>query len=270
MLGRMGYDTHSATQSGLLTLAKLVENISNVKSIGYKKNDSSFVDTLNGEIAKYGDRDFSQGSLRRTMRLLDFALEGPGFFEVELPNGQRSYTRVGRLRLTSEGELVTDEGYRIIPEIEPGGKPVLEKGLSYLEEVGVNMKITTPRLTIPVQFTPEVTEDGTIYGVDDNTKERIKLGKINVVVFNNSQGLESVGRGYYLASSVSGNPLEADVGPGRPTRIRQEHLELANVNIAQEFLNLAQVKDFLSAQLKVFKVIDKIYENVNFTISRSV
>lgn len=269
MLGKMSYETYRATQGGLASLANIAENISNVKSVGYKKSDSTFVDALNSEVAKH-ERDFSQGPLRRTSQIFDLALEGPGFFEVELPNGQRAYTRAGRFGLNSEGELITEEGYRIIPEVEPGGKPVLEKLSSELDEIGVNMKIATPKLTIPVQLEPEISEDGVVYGVSSATGEKEKLGKINIAVFNNPQGLESIGKGYYLTSNASGSPLEADVGSGKSTKVKQGFLEFGNVNMANEFMNLAQIRDFLSAQFKVFKIIDKIYENVHFTISRSV
>ncbi|MBI3590614.1 MAG: flagellar hook basal-body protein [Candidatus Melainabacteria bacterium] len=269
MYGKMGYQVSKATQNSFALLSNAIENISNINSIGYKKGKSSFVETLNGEIAKYETRDFSQGPLRKTGGLFDMALDGPGFFEVELPNGQRAYSRVGRFKLTGEGELVTDEGYRVIPEVEPA-KPVIESNNSKNNELGLNIKVNTAKLTIPTELVPEVQEDGTVNGINTVTGEKTKIGKINVVAFNNPQGLEAIGRGFYLPTDASGSALETDVGPDSATNVKQGYVEFGNVDIAAEFINITQIKNLLSAQIRLLKTIDKIYENVHYTISKSV
>src|SRR3989338_5333867 len=111
MYGKMGFEAYKGMENNLSSLNNAIANVSNVNSIGYKKSKTTFVETLNGEVAKYEGKDFSQGALRKTGEVYDIALNGPGFFEVEMPNGQRAYTRAGRLRLTGEGELVTEDGY---------------------------------------------------------------------------------------------------------------------------------------------------------------
>ena len=270
MYGKIGYQVNKATENSLKALTNAIEGISNVNSIGYKKSKSSFVETLNGEINRYDSKDFSQGPLRKTQELYDLALDGPGFFEVELPNGQRAYTRAGRFRLTGEGELVTDEGYRVIPEVEQTGKPVIEASNAQSTELGLNLKIATPKLTISTRLTPEVLDDGTVNGTDPSTGEKVKIGKINVVAFNNVQGLESIGRSYFLSNKSSGPAVDIDAGPDSNTKIKQGYLEFGNVDIAAEFVNLSQLKNLLSAQFKLLKTLDKIHENLNYTISKSV
>lgn len=271
MFSKLGYQTFKATENNLGALSNIIENISNVNSLGYKKKQASFVETLNGEIAKHESKDFSQGPLRRTGELFDLALDGPGFFEVELPNGQRAYTRAGRLKLTSEGELVTDEGYRVIPEVETNGSPVLEvnKQEGTGTEVGLNIKVATPKLVVPADLVPEILEDGTVNGINESNGEKVKIGKINVVAFNNPQGLEPIGKSYYLQSSASGPALEVKPGINSATKVKQGFLEFGNINILTEFMDLSRIKNLLSAQFKVLKAIDKIYENVHYTVSRS-
>ena len=269
MLGKLGYEAFKTTEEQVGSMGKIIENISNAYSLGYKKGEVSFFETLTGEVAKHESKDFSQGMLRRTADLYDLALDGPGFFEVEMQNGQRAYTRAGRFKLTNEGELVTEEGYRVIPAVEPIGKPIEITNIES-KEVGLNIKVTTPRLIIPVNLTHEILEDGTVNGINPQTNEKTKIGKINVVVFNNLQGLESIGKSYYLPTDASGPSLETEVGMNAATKVKQGFLEFGNVNVISEFMRLSQMKNLLSAQLKVLKVIDKVYEDINYTVSRSI
>ena len=269
MYGKMEFEAYKGTENSLTSLNNAIENISNINSIGYKKAKTTFVETLNGEIEKHEGKDFSQGALRRTGELYDIALDGPGFFEVEMPNGQRAYTRAGRLRLTGEGELVTEDSYRVVPEVETNGKPVIEVNKSQKDELGLNIKVTTPKLIISTAVTPEIQADGTINGINPETNEKTKIGKINVVVFNNTDGLEHIGRSYYLPTKSSGPAIDADVAPSGTTAVKQGYLEFGNVDMANEFVNLSELKNLLAAQFKLLKIIDKLYENVHYTISRS-
>lgn len=265
MSGNFSQKALSTTAGYIDALGKIVENITNIKSVGYKKGETTFIETLNGEVQKHTARNFSQGALRRTGDGLDIALEGNGFFEVELPDGQIGYTRAGRFKLSSEGELVTYDGYRVLPQIEQDPK-VFEEA----KDGTLNVKVKTPKLLIPADTTSEILEDGTVNTVDEQTSEKRKIGKISVVVFNNPNGLESIGKGYYLPTEKSGMAQEIKTGPDSPTKVKQGYLEYANVDLASEFINLSQIKNILSAHFKVLKTLDKIYENINFTISRAV
>lgn len=276
----LGQQAFGAVQNQAEALNRIIENISNINSIGYKKTEVNFLQTLDGQMKASTAKEFSQGPLRRTGDVLDLALEGQGFFEVEFPNGQRAYTRAGRFRQNSDGELVTEEGYRVIPQIEQSentSRSVIERkpivnvdgaGTLAANELGLNLKVVEPKLTIPTTLTPEIGEDGSILGVD-NSGEKSKIGKLNVVVFNNPNGLEATGKGYYVPTKASGAPLDTEIGSNASTKVKQGYLEFGNVNMASEFMNLTQIKDLLSAQFKVLKAVDKIYENINYTIGRS-
>ena len=270
MLVKAGYEGYRAAQDNMGALAEVVENISNSNSLGFKKKRTTFIEGLNGEMLKYQARDFSQGVLRKTNEFFDLALKGPGFFEVELPNGQRAYTRSGRFKLNGEGELVTDEGYKIIPQIENSGESTGPVFVSSGEsELGLDIKVTAPKLIIPINLTTEIQEDGTINGINEETGEKNKIGKINVVNFNNPQGLESIGKSIFIPTPSSGTPREIEVGPDVATKVKQGFLEFGNVSIGTEFFNLSNLKNIITAQLKALKVIDKVYENLHYTISRS-
>jgi flagellar basal-body rod protein FlgG len=271
MFNKLGYQTTRATEGSTESLSRTIENISNMKSIGYKKNQTTFIETLNGEIARHETKDFSQGLLRRTGEVFDLALNGPGFFEIELPSGQRAYSRVGNFRLSGEGELVTaDEGYRVIPLTEEVGKPLIGANKDKKNALGLNIELTTPKLIISPDLVPEITENGTVNGINPESGEKRKIGRINVVAFNNPQGLESVGKGFYLPTKLSGQVQDIEYGPNNPTQVKQGYLEYGNVDIAQEMMDLSQMKSIISAQFKVLKVIDKLYEQVNYTIGKSV
>lgn len=267
MFGRLGYEALGAANNNLGVLSEIVENLSNIKSIGYKKSQTTFVEALNGEITRYQTRNHSQGPLRKTGEAFDLALDGQGFFEIEMPNGQKAFTRAGRFGLNADGELVTEEGYRILPQVEQVKSllPTLPG-----KDQALNIEVTTPdKLIIPADLTPEITEDGTINGINPQTNEKTKIGKVSVVVFNNVQGLESLGKGYYVQNSSSGQPIDIDPGHNRETKVKQGFLEFGNVDMAAEFMNLSQMKNVITAQMKVLKVLDKIYENVHYTISKN-
>src|SRR3989338_4235401 len=255
----------STTAGYIDALGKIVENITNIKSVGYKKGETTFIETLNGEAQKHTTRDFSQGMLRRTGDALDIALEGNGFFEVELPDGQTGYTRAGQFKLSSEGELVTSDGYRVLPQTEQDPK-VFEEA----KDGTINVKVNTPKFLIPADAATEILQDGTVNTTNQQTGEKRKIGKISVVAFNNPNGLESIGKGYYLQTKTSGLAQEIKTGPDTSTKVKQGYLEYGNVDLATEFINLSQIRNILSAHFKVLKTLDKIYENVNFTISRAV
>lgn len=272
MYGGLGQQVFQATKNNTKALEDIVGNISNMKTIGYKQSSTTFSETLDGQVKSYSQQDFAQGPIRKTNGELDIAIKGKGFLQVELPNGQRGYTRVGRLRLSSEGELVTMEGYKVMPFIEGAAKPVpviFDPAKVNNGQVGLNLKVSSPKLIIPSDLTVKFEEDGTIKGINQTSGEKVKLGKLNIVAFNNTDGLKAVGKSYFVQTKSSGQPQEVQTGMDGQTQIMQGALEHSNVDVASTFMELAQMKNMLGANFKVLKAIDKIYESVHYTISRS-
>jgi len=139
--------------------------------------------------------NFQQGELQATGGNLDFALEGPGFFTVNLPDGSKGYTRDGELRLNSQGQLITKKGYQVVSN---GGT------LSF-----------DPNNSAPIT----VSTDGQVsQGAD------IK-GKIAVTEFGNLKALTTIPGGYFRADSPLAQPK-----PATTTNVRQGFVEASNAS----------------------------------------
>lgn len=124
-----GYTTLTR-QSGLLREMQVVaNNIANSATTGFRQEGlifSEFVrSTGNGPSlsmasAEVRNTSMLQGALTKTGGSLDLAIEGDGFFLIETPSGQR-LTRAGSFALSAEGDLVTNDGFRVL---DAGGAPV--------------------------------------------------------------------------------------------------------------------------------------------------
>ena len=135
------YTAASGMNAQQSNIDNVANNLSNVNTVGFKKSRVEFQDLVYDQTTVPGTptstsgeapiglevglgtraiataRDFGSGNLRSTNAPLDFAIEGRGFFQVTLPDGQTAYTRAGQLHLNAEGLLVTNEGYALEPQI---------------------------------------------------------------------------------------------------------------------------------------------------------
>ena len=124
-----------------LNIDVIANNLANVSTTGFKKSNTDFQDLLYQTMKVPGSQTssdtesptgiliglgvkpaavtkiFTQGDLILTENELDIAIEGDGFLQVEIPNGDTTYTRAGALKRDSNGRLTTSDGYPIIPEI---------------------------------------------------------------------------------------------------------------------------------------------------------
>jgi len=161
-------------------------------------------------------RDFGQGALRTTGSPLDLAIDGPGFFQVRTPQGDR-FTRDGRFRTDPSGRLITDSGAAVLDE--GGGEIVIdaEKG--------------------PVS----IGVDGTI------TQGRDRVGKVGVVTFANAGALEKAGDNSFTnASNLTPQPAAS-------AKLRQGMLEGSNVKPVIEITRMIEVS---RAYEQTAKIID--------------
>lgn len=133
-------------QSGLLKeLQAVANNIANISTTGFRREGVIFaealkaLDTEGGGIAMTSARvrftDSAVGNLSQTGGPLDLAIDGPGFFMVETPEGER-LTRAGSFSSNADGDLVTMTGYRVL---DSGGAPIFippDAGLVGIAEDG--------------------------------------------------------------------------------------------------------------------------------------
>ena len=117
-------------------------NIANMNTTAYKRQRAEFQDLLYQQVARPGAntggqearapsgiqigagvrtggvyRIATQGALTQTDNRYDVAIEGQGYFQVLMPNGETSYTRAGSFQVSDQGELVTADGYAVQPGI---------------------------------------------------------------------------------------------------------------------------------------------------------
>lgn len=162
--------------------------------------------------------DLRPGSLRSTSQPLDLALTGPGYFEIQTPEGP-AYTRQGTFRLDGRGRLVTPQGQ---PVMGTGGEIVLTHASPSIDESG--------RIY-----------DRTIPGVTDHTP----VAQLKIVRIDRPQSLEKLGNGLYAARGETPAPMDATVS------VRQGFLENSNVSSMQEMVQLIQTMRHFESMQKV-------------------
>lgn len=217
----------------------LTNNIANAETTGYKRDrllSRSFKDMM---IERTGDpyivnilsgvgpqntgihideifTDFLQGSLEQTGRLSDIAIQGDGYFAVSTPAGER-YTRDGSFAVSSEGYLVTSDGY-----------PVL----------GTNGFLRVGSGTFSVDGQGNVTAGGTA------------VGRIRVVTFADPTGLRKIGDNLYINYSNQAQVAGAYT-------VKQGYLEGSNVDIAREMVDMMEVSRSYETNQRMVKMLDE-------------
>lgn len=158
--------------------------------------------------------DFSQGPLQATENETDLALEGPGFFKVETPQGLR-YTRNGCFRLTPDRRLVTQEGYPVLGKNGPITLDSLDQNFAVDEQGGLHL---------------------------DNSL----ADQLAVVDFANPRDLRPLGQNYYAPGPDAGEEM-----PATGTRVLQGMVEASNVDPVAETVNLITLQRSFESYLQV-------------------
>jgi flagellar basal-body rod protein FlgG len=145
---------------------------------------------------------------------LDIAIQGKGFFKIELPGGGEAYTRAGNFQLNEEGYFVTPEGYKLYP----------------------NIQISSPETVVNISISP----NGKVYVVRNTGGEQIseEVGTIKLYRFINPAGLKAIGGNLLVKTDASGEPIEGDPNTEGFGKLAQGFLEASNVNIVEEMVNL--------------------------------
>ena len=209
-------------------------NLANVATTGFKKARAVFEDLLYQTIRQAGaqssqqtmlpsgfqlgvgvrtvatERLFSQGGLTQTNNPLDLAINGRGFFQIQLPDGSIAYTRDGSFQVDNLGTLVTASGYPVLPQMQiPQDTQALTIGRD-----GV-VSVTQPNNTTPTQ-----------------------LGQLQLANFINYAGLQSLGENLFQETAASGAPQIENPGTNGLGVLNQSFLETSNVNVAEELVNM--------------------------------
>ena len=232
-------------------------NIANMNTTGFKRSRAEFQDLLyqsekregtltsaTGTVAPAGVdiglgvqtaavvRLNTQGSLTNTNNQLDMALDGKGYFVVNMPNGEQAYTRAGSFQLSPEGTIVTVDGY----EVDPG--------------------MTVPENTRDIQINAE----GMVMAFVGNDMEPVELGQMTVATFVNETGLKPIGDSLFLAGSASGEAQLTTAGQPGVGQIRQGYVEASNVNVIQEITTLISAQRAYEMNSKVVESADQMMQ----------
>lgn len=240
----------SALQAQTRSVEITANNLANTSTPGFKSSRPNLQDvrptqvqppgvTLGGGVSLGGiSRDFAQGVLAETGNPLDLAIEGPGFFEVQLADGRRAYTRDGSFHADSNGRLVTADGLIL------SGPGTLPAGSG---EVAIAADGTV-----------------TVRQADGTTAS---IGTINLVRFANPEGLESLGNNLLLATPASGPPQVGAPGAAGLGRLHSGTLESSSVEMANEVVNLLVAQRSYTLSIRVLQSLDEMQRQANGMIS---
>ncbi|MCL2040067.1 MAG: flagellar basal-body rod protein FlgG [Bacteroidetes bacterium] len=250
--------TLRTSASGLNAQQRYVEiianNIANVNTTGYKSVRPEFQDLLYetlrpaGAISRNGveplnavqigsgvelvgtARYFHQGDVVGTSRELDLAINGEGFFVVEMPDGTNVYTRDGTFSLNDVGQVVNPQGYRLIPDI------------------------FIPNDVVEIQ----ISRNGTFNVLRNDSVEVENVGQIELARFVNPAGLRALGENIFVESPASGAPILQEPGESNTGEILQKYLESSNVNIVEEMVNMITAQRAYELNSKSVQTADNI------------
>ena len=177
----------------------------------------------------------TQGNLSSTGNPLDLAIQGLGFFQVTMPDGQIAYSRSGSFHLDAQGNIVTANGNPLQPNI-----------------------------TVPANATTiTIGSDGTVSVTQSGQTAAQQVGSIQLAMFPNPGGLNSVGNNLYLATTASGDPIVGAPGSAEGLgTIQQGMLEQSNVDIVQEFVNLIVAQRAYESNSRVVTSADQMLQDL--------
>ncbi len=251
------YSSAAGMQSQQTNLDVIANNLANVNTTGFKKNKTEFQDLLyqtaraagaeqgggnqvptaaqigHGSRLVATSKIFTTGELTQTGERLDVAIQGDGFFEVQLPDGTKAYTRDGGLKTASDGRVTTSDGL-----VLQGGWAAIAPG------------------TTSITIAPS--GDVTTTGAGGTQNFKVQLAR-----FTNPGGLESIGRNLYKETSASGTAELGTPGENGYGELQQGFLEMSNVKVVEEMVNMIVAQRAYEVNSKAVQAADEMMQISN-------
>jgi flagellar basal-body rod protein FlgG len=249
----------SGMQAQQTRIDTIANNLANVNTTAFKKSRANFEDmlyeTLQGsQLVHYEgtetlapiqigrgvrladvQRIQSQGTFETTDNPFDLAIEGDGFFQIQMPNGSMGYTRDGTFtRAADTGALVTHAGFQLEPEI------------------------TIPNEATQVTISPT----GVVSAIMGNNGQQVELGQIELARFSNPSGLLSLGGNNYAATPASGDPMTGAPMEDGYGQLQQGALETSNVEIVTEMVDMIAAQRAYEVNSKAIKTAEEMIQTV--------
>ncbi|OGI07140.1 MAG: flagellar basal-body rod protein FlgG [Candidatus Margulisbacteria bacterium GWF2_35_9] len=234
-------------------------NLANVNTVGFKKSRADFEDLMYQKIntSQMGaegkeaesiplqiglgvrsvgvPKIYTEGALNQTNRDLDIAIEGDGFFQVQMPDGDMGYTRAGNFKKDSDGYLVTPDGF-----------------------------VLSPAIQIPDDVQSVfISAEGRVTASKVGETVSIEIGQIQLVAFPNPTGLENVGRNIVKQTGASGEPMIDNPGVAGIGTVSQGYLENSNVDIAEEMIKMIIAQRAYEINSKAIQSSDEMMSLAN-------
>ena len=235
-------------------LDAITHNLANTATNGYKRSRAVFEDLLYQNIRQAGGptsqettlptglqlgtgtravataRDFSQGSLSQSGNPLDLAINGQGFFQVQMADGTTAYTRDGAFQVDANGQLVTASGYPVSPAI--------------------NIPANAQTITIG--------KDGTVSATVPGSTAPQALGQLQLANFMNPAGLAPRGGNLFAETAASGTPQTGNPASNGLGAINQGAVESSNVNVVEELVAMIQAQRAYEINSKAIQTSDQM------------
>jgi len=243
-----------------LNVEVISNNIANSSTNGFKASRAEFQDLLYQNMRTVGSassdtgtllpsglqvglgvmpaatyRVTTQGNISVTNNTLDLAINGRGFLQVQMPDGTTSYTRDGSLQLNATGQIVTADGYQVLPSI-----------------------------TVPTTATAiTVNASGQVIATIAGQTAQQTLGQLQLANFINPVGLESIGNNLLKQTDASGSPTTSNPGTSGFGTVVQGSVETSNVDIVTEVTNLITAQRAYEMNSKVITTADQMMNSTN-------
>lgn len=245
------YSSSSGMEAQQMNLDVIANNLANVNTTGFKKTKIEFQDLLyettsaagaqqgsgnqlptgvqvgHGARVSATSRVFTTGEITQTGERMDVAVNGDGFFEVQLPDGTRAYSRAGAFKVASDGTVRTNEGLTVLSGFQP---------------------IPTGTTNVTISGTGFVT----LAGASGNTDFQVQLAR-----FINPAGLASIGRNLYRETESSGQAELGNPGENGFGSLEQGFLEMSNVKVVEEMVKLIMAQRAYEVNSKSIQAADE-------------
>ena len=239
-------------------MALVSQNLANVNTTGYKRSRAIFEDLLYQNVVQAGgltsqqtesptglnlgtgvrvvatDKQFSQGNVINTNNPFDLAVQGRGFFEINLPDGGRAYTRDGTFQLNSDGQIVTSSGYEV-----------------------------TPSVTIPIGAqSVSIGVDGVVSAIMPGQTDPVQVGTLQLTDFINPAGLQPRGENLYIETVSSGPPQPGTPGLNGLGSVIKGALETSNVNVVEELVAMIETQRAYEMNSRAISTSDEMLQHI--------
>ena len=236
-----------------LNVEVISNNIANMNTTGFKRRRAEFTDLLYQDLRRVGStssdagtivpagvqigigvkpaavyRITEQGNMLITDNPLDVAIQGRGYFEVEMPSGEIGYTRSGALQRSADGTIVTADGFVVMP-----GITIPDNATSVTINATGEVLVQIPGAVAPQN-----------------------IGQFELAVFANEGGLQAIGDNLLLETGASGPAIVATPGSAGFGTLQQGFLETSNVNVVSEITNLITAQRAYEMNSKVIQASD--------------